>query len=303
MKFPTSLWTADTLHLPVSVINDYENQLVAIDRYQDACGQSPQGEIGGISEEATLEHFVHRFAASAARTEFLLLDPREEFGDISPDLIKSLTDGVISILDIPCGAGAGLLGFLGLIHELRNSGSLKLLPLNISVTAGDCSPLARQFYNEMLTAASPWLDDQGIRLSWQCHDWDAKQESSTAALVDAWFLQSPKSEEWLVLIAAISGALGSEVEKPNLATNSRFFQHICSRMHDRFGGIYWVEPDTNQSNWLLSKMASSVLNSIATVFRQRHHEKRVQFNWQHPLKTNVFSGRIQVLEHRRTGTE
>ncbi|MEQ1830853.1 MAG: DEAD/DEAH box helicase family protein, partial [Pirellula sp.] len=68
-------------------------------------------------------------------------------------------------------------------------------------------------------------------------------------IVDAWFAQSPQSEEWLVLVAAISGELGREVEKPNLAVNSRFFQHICSRMHDRFGGIYWVEPDTNQSKF------------------------------------------------------
>lgn len=303
MKIPSSLWTDNTLHLPVSVATDYTNRLNAIGRYDDARGPSPQGEIGGITEEATIEHFVHRFAASAVRTEFLLLDPRKEFGDISSDLIRSLTDGVISILDVPCGAGGGLLGFLGLIHELRSTGILKKLPLNISITAGDCSSSAMELYNQMLTAASPWLNDSGIRLAWECRVWDAKHEPSTASIVDSWFAQSPDSEEWLVLVAAISGELGSEAEKPRLATNSRFFQHICSRMHDRFGGIYWVEPNTNQSNWLLSKMASSVLNSIATVFRQRHHKKSVQFNWQHPLKTNVFSGRIQVLEHRRTGTE
>lgn len=302
LNISCNLWTNNVIHLPNAIASDFANQLLAIGRYDEACGESPQGEIGGITEEATIQHFVHRYLASAVRTEFLLLDPRKEFGNISSDLLNSLTEGVISILDVPCGAGAGLLGLLGLIHELRRNKSLKKLPLNIFVTAGDYSPHARQLYNQMLTAASSWLQEQGIRLVWQCHDWDAKLEPSTASIVDSWFSQSPKSTEWLVLVAAISGELGSEAEKPNLAVNSRFFQHICSRMHDRFGGIYWVEPDTNQSKWLLPRIASNILTSIAAVFRQTKQDNAARFDWHHPLKNKEFGSGVLVLEHRRTGT-
>jgi len=221
---------------------------------------------------------------------------------MSSDLLNSLSDGVISILDVPCGAGAGLLGLLGLIHELRNTGSLKKLPLNISVTAGDYSPHARDLYNQMLTAATPWLADQGVRLDWKCHDWDAKLEPSTASIVDAWFDQSPKSEEWLVLVAAISGELGSESDKSKITENSRFFQHICSRMHARFGGIYWVEPRTNQSQWLIARILESIGTSITTAFRRRHHSDGIQFRWQHPFKNESFNSGVRVLEHRRTGS-
>ena len=121
-------------------------------RLADAQGESPKGEIGGVTEQETHEHFVHRFGTSATRTGFLVLDPRDEIGDIASGLRDSFTDGQISVLDIPCGTGASILGFLGCLYQLRNEKLIPNLPLDVFITAGDVSEHALKLYDDMLNA-------------------------------------------------------------------------------------------------------------------------------------------------------
>jgi len=294
---PKNLWDQNIMSIPEQLITDYVDELTSIGRLDDAKGHSPDGEIGGETKEETEEYFVHRFAASAVRSEFFLLDVRKEFGNVSKDLLEAFSGGEIAVLDVPCGGGASILGFLSLLHELRKQSAIPRLPLHIAITAGDYSVHAHAIYGQMLTRAQPWLQEEGITIEWVCHEWNVKEEPTTAAIVDSWFLQAPSSEEWVVLICSISGALATgDSREKDFAQNSRFFHHICSRLHDRVGTAIWIEPGMKRAVWLTNKIAESA-GSLGRWFVQRFID-RTTFFWMHPIKNESLRGNINVLEHK-----
>jgi len=290
----TANWNGNTISLPNELVNDYRNQLSSLGRLNDAQGESPKGEIGGESEEDTHQHFIHRFGASAARTSFLILDPHDEIGGISSELRDSFTDGQISVLDIPCGTGASILGFLGCIYQLRKEKLITTLPLDVYITAGDISEHALKIYNDMAEQAQHWLQNEGIRIHWDCHKWDITDHGSTASLIDNWFSQS-KSEEWIVMIAAFSGFLAGK--KSDFDENKRFVQHICERMHNRLGSITWIEPISNDSQWIFNKIEN--LGSWGR-WAVRFFKIGFSFKWIHPIKLVAYNGGLRVFHNKRT---
>lgn len=246
---PESVWHNSVLRLPPRIVGDYQTELENIGRIEDAREQSPRNLIGGADEEAARDHFVWRFGASCVRTEYLILDPYRAFVPVSNDLLSCLAEGRVAILDIPCGAAPGILGFLGLIAELRAHGCLPRQPLEVAITGGDISEPARNIYHAMLTRAQPWLADEGIRIRWQTGHWDAGDESTTAKIVDRWFDGSGGCEEYVVLVAAFSGEAANQFD-----VFERSFNHIAARLYDRNGTILWVEPRWNKGERLLSKV-------------------------------------------------
>lgn len=263
-------------------------------RLEDAKVENKKGLIGGISEIETHDYFVSTYCASVARTEYMLLDPHDEIGEIAEELLDSFTDGRIRILDIPCGSGGSILGMLSCLYQLRKEGHISRLPLDVSILAGDISEPARILYDDMLSEAAIWLAVQGIRISWECQAWDVTDTASTAALVDAWFDQG-ESEEWVVIIAAISGFLSKS--KKDFDHNKRFFQHITERMHDRLGSVTWVEPQSNDSLWLFNKIVS--LSKSGRWVAKLFNDVR-RFTWHHPIKNSTFSGGIRVFDYKKT---
>jgi SAM-dependent methyltransferase len=293
LKIP-HLWSEDVLKLPSEIIKIYSNHLKTIGRYDEAIKSSPKDSdlIGGPSEEATMLHFTHRFASSAVRIEYLVLDPKGRLGNIPDDLFITLCDGEISILDIPCGTGAGIISLIGTIAELREKKAIVSLPLLLNVTAGDISETALQIYNELLNQIKPWLSQQGIHLSWNMHHWDAANTGTTSAIVDQWFKESKSPEEYLVLIAAFSG----EAAK-NFDLYERSFYHITERLYDKHSTILWVEPKWGKSETMFNKIFN-IFHKIAWFYDENPDCFNSIFKWFHPIKKTIIDrGSISVKKY------
>lgn len=297
ISFPIELWNDNVLYLPASLIEDYKSELTRIGRLNDASSEAPKGDIGGIDERSTHDHFTYKFPASSTRTEYMLLDPLRTFESLSSELLESFTDGRVSLLDIPCGAGAGVLGLLDLLRMLRSVNVLARLPLEVKITAGDVSPYARDLYGRMLTRAAPRLWDQGICVDWQCFEWDATQEPMTAALVDKWFAQGANNEEWIVLISAFSG----DGKRPAELENGigRSFDHIAARLHDRLGTLVWVEPVSNASEKWFKRIVRPLVDRFSAWFTQSDLKEQ-EYYWQHPFRDLRPCGRVRIMKHKKT---
>ena len=289
---PPELWINETLKLPKCLSEVYRIELNDLGRFEDACQKPPSGDIGGSDAKSTQDHFTWRFAASAARNGYLALDPKLEFSVVSKDLLEGFASGRISVLDVPCGTGAGLLGLLSMLSDLRRLDAIGRLPLEVSITAGDFSPSARSIYENMLNGCKADFDEQGIRIDFETLDWDASDEPTTARLVDRWFQRSTNIEEYIVLISAFSGDGASKFEEFD-----RSFQHIASRMHDRLGTMLWVEP--------CMKKSGKFLNSVSMAFQKLKSwfgfdkVQESEFIWQHPFSDYIAKGRLMVMRHKR----
>ena len=290
---PASIWSASVLQLPPRLVTDYQKELEDLGLYDDACGPSPSNLTGGTAEKDTHDHFKCRFGASCVRTEYLMLDPRGVLTPVSTDILSCFSEGRVAVLDVPCGSGPGILGFLGLAAELRIHGCLPRQPLEIVITGGDISETARQLYDNMLQKAKPWLANEGIRISWNIYTWDASEQTSTAKLVDNWFQQSSNFEEHIVLAAAFSGEAANNFDlyKPS-------FSHIASRLYDKCATIIWLEPKWNKGEKLLTKLIGMFQSAFSRCFRTEPQLKDT-FKWQHPFKENQLKGTLLVLKHSR----
>ncbi|MEZ6049312.1 MAG: hypothetical protein R3C11_27785 [Planctomycetaceae bacterium] len=218
------------------------------------------------------------------------LDTNKRLEPISEELLTRLADGRLAILDVPCGSGAGMLGLLSQIASLRIHGALPKLRLTIEITAGDFSGTARGLYDNMLSKAVPWLEEQGIGISWTTHAWDASDQFSTSAIVDHWLNESLDCEDFVVLVAAFSDAAAN-----NFTKFERSFQHITERIHNRSSAFIWIEPDWRKSRKLFDAL-EPFFDKIINLFRGT---KRISdtYRWHHPLNENDCDGKIMVVRH------
>src|SRR5262249_17856919 len=96
---PDSLWKADVLHLPCDLNSIYKDTLEKLNLLDEALGfTGNQGGHGGITEHDTHKHFACLYSNSAARVQFVLLDPHGAFGAIPHDLLLTLSSHRISLL-------------------------------------------------------------------------------------------------------------------------------------------------------------------------------------------------------------
>lgn len=202
-EIPKHLWNGSVIYLPVEFVNLYQNKLIQLGKLEEAKKPSPADKdlIGGVSREATIDHFTYRFPASAVRVEYVALDPDSKFQDITDDLLTTLSDGNIAVLDIPCGSGAGILSLLSTVADLRKNRTLPKLPLTITITAGDISETALEIYESLLSGLSPILLAEGIALRCSTTLWDATAANMTASIIDKWFTNAPDAEEYIGLFS------------------------------------------------------------------------------------------------------
>jgi hypothetical protein len=165
---PKSVWKDNKLHQPETLTTIYREKLKALGVLQqviDFNGKQSKGAIGGQDESETITHFIQRFLASAARVQFVVIDPHKTLNDISNDIKASFGSGTISVLDIPCGTGASILSLLCNIREMRIHKLLPCLPVHISITAGDYSETALEIYTDLLINIKPALEEAWIQLT------------------------------------------------------------------------------------------------------------------------------------------
>jgi SAM-dependent methyltransferase len=293
---PAELWTQSMLFMPLCLQNSYD-QLLADYQVKEVALRldDVSGPIGGRSPEETLQHFALRFGVSACRVESLALDPKRAFQDISDNLIGSLSDGLVSILDVPCGTGAVGASLISTITVLRACSVLPKQPLDIVLTGGDYSQTGLDIYAKMIDQLRQPSQAVGVVTKLTTKLWDAADPFATAALVDTWFRNSAGSEEYLVIIANISG------EASKMFTSfERSFQHIHERVHDKKCTMIWVEPEMPGAKSFLEKIQRLLLGR-KTGFGKSAPQPLMShtYDWWHPLQRRKLPCRLLVYRYER----
>jgi hypothetical protein len=147
--------------------------------------------------------------------------------------------GSISLIDVPCGAGAATLALVSTLHELRNQSVLPKLPLNITVHGADVSTDALDHFGAMADLIRQKVISSGISLDWNLTEWDATDPVDTSAFMDNTLAGSPK--DLLAIISNFSGTISS------LEPFRRSLEHIIERLSNTKAAVVLIEPKMNSS--------------------------------------------------------
>ncbi|MBF0543051.1 MAG: hypothetical protein HQM08_01390 [Candidatus Riflebacteria bacterium] len=285
---PKTLFFENKIHIPPELTSAYATILQTLGLLQDAHNRSPENStiIGGSDKEATLNHFTYRFPASASRIEYLFLNPKSEFGEVSKELQRWLSFGNVWLLDLPCGTGAASLSLLSTIAELRKTRTLPPIPLTITLLAADISPDALEIYKNFFEKIEGPLRAQNIEVKLQLENWDFIKPEQTARLIDIWFQEARPSAEYIVLISAMSGPL-----KGNIRTTDRWFNHLLERLHNRSALVTWIEPGTRQANNIMTALKKFFLG-ISWFSPSKEDHGQAEYYYFHPIKKSECRGQI-----------
>lgn len=294
---PASLWREHRLYVPDSLDGLYRGQLSFLGLLETAEGGTAEHDIfGGPSIQDTHRHFAHRFPNSVVRMEDILLDPGSVFGALPYDLLQTLASHRVAVLDLPCGAGAGGLTFLGLLAELRRSHLIPQLPLSLKILGGDLSAHALDIYAQMFNTYLACVQPAAINAELRTQQWDATSVPSTNQLCDDWFaFAGEEINEYLVLVANFSGAGTSLISqiRPSL-------DHIMARLSNKKSTLLWIEPGGQRGRSFLAKIAK-FLSSFTWLGRDNAAEAPVShdFRWWHSLSGRELPGSVAVHRYRR----
>lgn len=267
-QLPPELWdgTSDVLTLPevfsAALIGEVDSRgLKSVAESHDGS----DGPVGGISKEATEAHFARRYATSSGRIQLATLDPKGELSDASDRLLFALAGGSVSILDVPCGAGAGSLALLSTIASLRKHSRLPRQPLHVHLVGGDISPTALEIAQSMLARLDPSLQEQAIFVEAHFQVWDVRDDASTVEIISSW--TNHKDSRVYVLIAAnFSGFLSS---KGNLSQATGQLKQLLLWAQVRRSLVLWIEPQTNAASSTLRAIADKMVTWLKTLLPWR----------------------------------
>ncbi|WIG98558.1 hypothetical protein [Myxococcus sp. SDU36] len=305
-KIPTSLWDSPQtlLRLPTQLTTAYATEIEARNLLDAAINNEPDtGPTGGISPQETELHFATRFSGSCGRTALAALDPKSELRDASDRIIGALSGGKVSMLDIPCGTGAGAAALLTTIATLREQDCIPCHPLEVRLLGGDNSPHALQIANSLWTRITPALRTQAITLHHELMKWDVKDEASTVDLLSKWLNKGHDSRLHFILAANFSGFLGTS---SNLKNAQSQLNHIFQWAGTRAAQTIWIEPQTNIADSFLSELYANAIKRVRRLFTTssenplKPHAKS-ECTQQHPLtKPKRFNVRLSLmmLDHK-----
>jgi len=242
---PSSVWVSaqGILKIPPPVCAAYTAVIQQSGLFEVATGSRPDpAPVGGISQELTDLHFAHAFDGSVARAQLALIDPHNEVPITSATLLRFLSGGTLCIADLPCGAGAASIAFMGSIAQLRREEYLPRVPLQVHIVGGEISAPARAYADQLITSIMPDLEEQAIFVTFELRDWNVLSPVSNSELIERIILSKATSLQTLVVVCNFNGFLeraGKKDEaRPQLAELFRF----CS------GGTnaaVWIEPKMN----------------------------------------------------------
>jgi hypothetical protein len=253
---PASLWRDGMYHVAPHLQDAYVEQLKKRGLWDLAKSNTKQKRIyGGESLEETHDHFALRFSASVIRVQNVLLDANSNFGTIPFEICQIFSSHSVSVLDVPCGTGAGGLALLSVIHELRKAGIIPRLPLNISMRGGDFSPHALEIYRDQVARLTPEYASSGMNINIELTDWNAMDLASTTNLYDLWEKESLASQERVMLAANFSGdgkSMNRELDES--------MGHLCVRAAKVRTTLLWIEPGEGDGRSFLKRISEGVVN-------------------------------------------
>lgn len=242
---PETLWhrSKERLHLAPDLLTAWKHLLQHAGLEEKALQPVLEGEIGGLSKEATDAHLASRFSGSSARVQLGLLDPRGELSGVTDAFAKVFSGGTVLVADLPCGSGAAVLTLLASLAELRRQGRIPRHPLHIKVVGGELSEFARDYASLAMNHIKDALAEQAIWVSAEFLPWDALDKFSTADLTNRLTVLGQDCTARLMVLANFSGFLqGDGKWKEALPQFESLFVH--GRAHNSF--VLWIEPQTNK---------------------------------------------------------
>ncbi len=241
---PESLWNGkeEMLYLPKNLISNWRNILEQRGLLQQAIEETREGDIGGISEEDTHNHFSFRYNGSCARFQLTFLDPKDNLREVSNAFVKSLAGYDVFIADIPSGTGAASLTLLSNIAQLREEKVLPSLPLRVKILAGEISPTAIDIFQESFTEINPFLEENEIHVEFKIQKWDIYDKDSTSQLIKEITLISKDSSDKVLLLANFTGFLERENNWEDVKPQ---FEEIFRHFSGRSTVAIWLEPNMN----------------------------------------------------------
>jgi hypothetical protein len=170
--------------MPPILAGELRAELERRDLFSDACDQNKPDHsiVGGEDVEEARQHFARKFVLSSARVQFVTLGHGSHFEPTSTDIRSFFQDGRMTVLDVACGSGGGLLGMLCTMAELRRTNKNACLPVYIHVIAADISPKGREINECMLKRVQAHLADTGISLTYEHMEWECSRNLSSVCV-------------------------------------------------------------------------------------------------------------------------
>lgn len=293
---PTDLWKGNILYQSKKLISIYTTELKSLKMHDYAVAYSGKGSgaIGGECSDDTKIHFSERFLASSARLQYLIFDPEEDFLKISIDLKSTFGSGHISLLDIPCGTGAGVLSLLCNLAELRQSSKLPKLPLFINIMAGDYSQTALNIYTNLLNDIKSELEKELIFINYQTFLWNATDMKSTKLLIKNWLKDEEKYEEFYILMSAFSGD-GVKLYK-SFEESFKFIQNYVCDMHVT---TILIEPNSNDAKRYIKMISTTFKVFMNWLIGEEVSTGKKRFKWHNAINNNIAQSDILVKQYSR----
>lgn len=241
---PRTLWQPDQnkIHLAPDLVDAWKELLNHGGLFEKAVQPAPEGVIGGVSKSDTDDHLAWRFTGSSARVQLGLLDPYDKLKNVSDAFARVFSGGTVLVTDLPCGSGAAIITILATVAELRRTGRLPRMPLNVKVVGGEISEFARYYASRALEGLHAKLADQAIWVTAEFVHWDTLDKFSTADLNNKLTLVGQECSARLLILANFSGFLQGDGKwkKAQPQFDSLF---IHCRNIDSFA--IWIEPQKN----------------------------------------------------------
>ena len=295
-----SLWRDNKAYLPELLSKQYIEKLVDIGMYEHAKAyvrkEGREGAVGGESLEETHQHFAERFTNSCIRLQYVLIDPSMKFGDVPDNFYSTFITGDIALLDAPCGTGAAALSLLFTLKELRSTGELPNLPLNISILASDYSKSALEMYEEMLQKAIPQFNQVGISVNVTLKQWNAFEVKSTQLLMDEY--KKIKAEEYFVLISAFSG-----IDNNNLEKLSHSITHMQGCLSTEHFTIVHIEPETKKGDNFFKKIKEIYRFIFLSGRNLAEFKPKERFEWLDPVNSRTVKSSVMISINSRDEIE
>jgi hypothetical protein len=242
---PDTLWKTkdEKLVLPESLIESWKGILDNRGLLKQATEETREGEIGGISEEDTHNHYSFRFNGSCARFQLTFLDPKNDLKEVSNAFVKSLAGYDVFIADIPSGTGAASLTLLSNIAQLRKENVIPRIPLSVKILAGEISPTAIDIFNQAFDQIQATLNSQHISVELKFQEWNIKDPDSTSQLVKQITLYGNDCSDKILLLANFTGFLERDKKWDEVKEQ---FGEIFRHFSGKSTVAIWLEPNMNR---------------------------------------------------------